>query len=105
MSGAYASDIMAAVHETAEGLHDAGLLSDEEMCHFDESCLAPVHPYDAADVKALRERENVSRTALARYLNVAPDLIGEWESGAKRPSGPASKLLSLIDSKGLSAIV
>lgn len=105
MERTYRSEAAAAVHEAANDLHELGLMRKERMREFDELCLVPPPAYEAGDVKALRERENVSRKVLARYLNVAPDLIGEWESGAKRPSGPASKLLSLIDSKGLSAIL
>ena len=105
MKRTYRSEAAAAVHEAANDLHELGLMSKERMDRFDEMCLTPVPAYEAADVKALRERENVSRRVMARYLNVAPDLIGEWEEGVKRPSGAARKLLSLIESKGLSALL
>ena len=32
-------------------------------------------------------------------------LIGEWERGEKRPSGPSLKLLALVKAKGLAAIL
>jgi putative transcriptional regulator len=35
---------------------------------------------------------------------VKPKLVSEWERGAKRPSGPSLKLLSLVKTKGLEAI-
>ena len=40
----------------------------------------------------------------ARHLNVAVKLVGEWERGEKRPSGPSLKLLALVKAKGLDAI-
>jgi putative transcriptional regulator len=40
----------------------------------------------------------------ARYLNVAVKLVGEWERGEKRPSGPSLKLLALVRAKGLDAV-
>jgi putative transcriptional regulator len=53
---------------------------------------------------ALRKREGVSQAVLARHLNVAVKLVGEWERGEKRPSGPSLKLLSLVKEKGLDSI-
>lgn len=40
----------------------------------------------------------------ANYLNVTPSLVSKWERGEKRPSGPALKLLSLVEKRGLSAV-
>ena len=59
----------------------------------------------AKDVAALREREGVSQAVMARHLNVAVKLVGEWERGEKRPSGPSLKLLALVKAKGLQAIL
>lgn len=68
------------------------------------SCLTGVEKLSPEDVIALREREGVSQAVLARYLNVAVKLVGEWERGEKRPSGPSLKLLALVKAKGLDAI-
>jgi len=35
---------MASIHETAEGLHAAGVMDKRTMREFDELCLTPVHP-------------------------------------------------------------
>ena len=74
------------------------------MREFDASCLTTVEKLSAQDVAALREREGVSQAVLARHLNVAVKLVGEWERGEKCPSGPSLKLLALIKAKGLDAI-
>ena len=42
MSEQYKSEALAAVHETALGLHEAGVLNKETMKIFDEMCLMPV---------------------------------------------------------------
>jgi putative transcriptional regulator len=52
----------------------------------------------------MREREGVSQSVFARYLNVKPKLVSEWERGEKKPSGPSLKLLSIVKAKGLDAI-
>jgi putative transcriptional regulator len=46
----------------------------------------------------------VSQPVFARYLNVSKNLVSEWERGAKRPGGPALRLLAVVKKKGLKAI-
>jgi putative transcriptional regulator len=40
----------------------------------------------------------------ARYLNTSESTIEKWETGAKRPSGMALKLLSLVEKHGLEVL-
>ncbi len=96
--------ILASVHKTAAGLHKAGILDKETMREFDALCVAPVEPLAPEEIRALRERERVSQTVFARYLNVRKDAVSKWERGEKRPDGPSLKLLNLVKSKGLRAI-
>ena len=100
----YKSKILAAVHEAMQDAHDIGLLDKKTMREFDASCLTEVEPLLPKEVAALREREGVSQAVLARHLNVAVKLVGEWERGEKRPTGPSLKLLALVKAKGLAAI-
>jgi len=99
------SKILASVHEAMADAHDVGVIDKKTLREFDASCLTPVEKLTAKDVAALREREGVSQAVMARHLNVAVKLIGEWERGEKRPSGPSLKLLALIKAKGLEAIL
>ena len=100
----YRSEAAAAIHETAFGLHEAGIIDKQTMREFDESCLTPIHDFTAQQIKALREREQVSQTVFAHHLNISKDSISQWERGEKRPAGPSLKLLSLIERKGLASI-
>ena len=104
MSKTYRSDVLAAIHETASDLHDAGVMDKRTLRGFDELCLTPVRPLTAADIRALRARERVSQAVFARYLNVTTGLISQWERGEKRPAGASLKLLNLVDRRGLAAI-
>jgi len=103
-SKTYRSEIAASVHEMVEGFHEAGLVDKQTMREFDASCLAPVEPFPPEEIKAIRERERVSQPVFARYLNVSKNLVSDWERGAKRPGGPALRLLSVIRKNGLRAI-
>lgn len=104
MSKKYRSDAMAAIHEMMKDLHDAGAIDKKTMRRFDEAGLTPIRPLKPKEIKAIRERERVSRTVFANYLNVTSGLVSKWERGEKRPSGPSLKLLSLIEKKGLAVV-
>jgi putative transcriptional regulator len=92
------------VHETAAGLHRVGVIDKATMREFDALCLTPVQPLSPTEIRALREREQVSQPVFAHYLNVRKDAVSKWERGEKRPDGPSLKLLNLVKAKGLQAI-
>ena len=104
MSKKYRSDAMAAIHETMEALHDVGAIDKQTMRRFDDACLTPIRPLKPEEIKAIREREHVSQTVFANYLNVTSGLVSKWERGEKRPSGAALKLLSLVEKNGLATV-
>ena len=101
---AYRSDASASIHEIASDLHQIGLMDKATMRRFDESCLTPIVRFSSAEIKALREREQVSQDVLAHYLNISKESVSQWERGIKQPAGTALKLLTLVAKNGLSAI-
>ncbi len=96
--------VLASVHKTVVGLRKAGLVDKATMREFDALCLTPVEPLAPEEIRALREREQVSQPVFAHYLNVRKDAVSKWERGEKTPDGPSLKLLNLVKSKGLRAI-
>jgi putative transcriptional regulator len=98
------SGILASVHKTVAGLYKAGVVDKATMREFDALCLTPVEPLSPTEIRALREREQVSQPVFAHYLNVRKDAVSKWERGEKRPDGPSLKLLNLVKAKGLRAI-
>ncbi|MBP7704059.1 MAG: DNA-binding transcriptional regulator [Caulobacter sp.] len=98
------SSILATVHRTAAGLHGAGVIDKATLREFDALCLTEVTQMAPEEIRALREREQVSQPVFAKYLNVRKDAVSKWERGEKRPDGPSLKLLSLVKAKGLQAI-
>jgi len=104
MTRQYRSRAMASIHETAEGLHAAGVMDKQTMRKFDEACLTPVRPLTAGEIRALREREGASQAVFARYLNVTTGLVSQWERGEKHPQGTSLKLLSLVEKHGLATV-
>jgi len=104
MTKKYRSDAFAAIHETMEALHEVSSIDKQTMRQFDEACLTPVLVLSPDEIKSLRLREHISQPVFARYLNVSKNLVSDWERGVKKPGGPALRLLSVIQKKGLAAI-
>lgn len=104
MAKQYTSPLMASIHETADGLHSAGVIDKRTMREFDELCLTPVRPLKPREIRALRLREGASQAVFARYLNVTTGLVSQWERGEKHPQGASLKLLTLVAKSGLSAV-
>lgn len=101
MAGRYKSGALASVHEIAHGLAEAGVMAKKTMKTFDEACLTPVVELTPEAIRDIRMREQASQAVFARYLNVTPGLVSQWERGEKRPRGASLKLLTLVARKGL----
>ena len=97
--------IFQAVHETASDLHRLGFIHKRNMHKFDALCLAPVPDYSSEKIRALRDQLNLSQAVLAAVLNASLSTVRKWEGGEKHPSGPSSKLLDLLERKGLEAVL
>ena len=97
----FKSGAFEAVHSTVAGMNRAGTIDKATMRDFDETCLASTPPFAPAEIKRLRETNKVSQPVFARYLNTSESTVEKWETGAKKPSGAALKLLSLVQKHGL----
>ena len=104
MTKKYRSDAVAAIHETVEALQDVGAIDKRTMREFDAACLTPVQVLSPEEIRTLRLREHMSQPVFARYLNVSKNLVSDWERGVKKPGGPALRLLTVVQRKGLEAI-
>ncbi len=93
-----------AIHSSAAMLFKVGALDKATMRDFDARHL--VVPSDLApeQIKQLREAHNVSQPVFARYLNTSESTVEKWETGAKRPSGMALKLLAIVRKHGLEVL-
>jgi putative transcriptional regulator len=104
MTNKYRSEAFAAIHESMEALHEVGAVDRRTMREFDEGCLTPVRMLTPDEIRSIRMREHLSQPVFARYLNVSKNLVSDWERGVKRPGGPALRLLTIVEKKGLQAI-
>ncbi len=89
---------------TARGLYDLGALDGKTMRDFESFRVEEPKVYSAYDIKRLRLKEKASQAVFAAYLNTSVSTVQKWEIGENTPSGPALKLLDLVDRKGLKVL-
>jgi len=97
----FKSDAFEAIHSSASAMFRVGAIDKATMREFDESCLSVPTPLEPRRIKRIRESQHVSQPVFARYLNTSESTVEKWESGAKRPSGMALKLLDIVEKHGL----
>lgn len=96
--------ISEAMHETAKGLYDIGLLNSKTMREIESLNIPPVERFTAKEIKKLRLELKTSQAVFAKFLNIKPITVQKWESGEKHPNGAALKLLNVVKHNGLDAI-
>jgi len=101
MKRKFKSAAFESIHSTASAFNDVGVIDKATMRHFDESCLIAPSAIEPAEIKQLREKNHVSQPVFARYLNTSESTVEKWETGAKKPSGMALKLLTVVRKHGL----
>ncbi|WP_338559810.1 NadS family protein [Erwinia sp. E_sp_B04_7] len=79
-------------------LFDELKASLEEAVDIKKGVQAPanVTRYEIADVKAIREKLNVSQAEMAKALGTSVDTIKSWELKRRNPTGLAAKVLAVI---------
>ena len=97
----YKSDAFEAIHSNVTGMYKAGTIDKATMRSFDDTCLTVPEAIKPAQIKRIRESQRVSQPVFARYLNTSESTVEKWETGAKKPSGMALKLLTIVQKHGL----
>lgn len=58
--------------------------------------IAPLHVYNADDIRAIRQQQNMSQRLFAEALGVSVKTVEAWETGTNAPSGAANRMLELL---------
>ena len=87
------ADVLATAHGLAAALHRVGAMDALGMRDIDRLCLPPRPDYSGPEVRRIRAATRMSQPVFARLLGVEKSAVAQWERGAKRPSGPALRLL------------
>ena len=51
----------------------------------------------AEEIRAVREKYNMSRALFANFMHISPRTLEKWELGTTKPNEQASALLALTD--------
>lgn len=59
--------------------------------------IEPLVDYSADTIKDIRRRTGLTQSLFAKWLGVSTRTVEAWEAGRNKPSGPSSRLLSLLE--------
>lgn len=82
-----------------KGLKDAVAFENKKMDLRTTTMEIPDVPpeFNKTEVKAVRERLNVSQPVFAKILGVSSDTVKAWERGANKPSGSSARLIQIAE--------
>jgi putative transcriptional regulator len=98
------TEILDIAHEMAKDLFKVGAMDEITMREVEALCLPPKRLLRPEDIRRIRTANHVSQAVFAAVLGTGKTTVQQWEQGQKKPSGPAQRLLDLIDRKGLAAL-
>lgn len=91
MSSLYES-IMTGLTEAIEDVQ-----SNEKKLKRRVVTILPVKEYEATEIKEIRKRTGLSQKLFAGYMGVSDKTVEAWEAGKNKPSGVASRLLTMME--------
>ncbi|GHU34703.1 hypothetical protein FACS1894105_01950 [Clostridia bacterium] len=83
----------------ARGLLEAAEWSKGNLkCRTMKISVAPVPVYTAEEIKRIRSDLKMTQYLFAGFMGVSPKTVEAWESGHNVPTGPARRILSMVQS-------
>lgn len=104
------SRLAEAILEMAADQHRLGLIDDASyrkitVRHLGERAHIMAEPITPKQIRAIRQRANLSQAAMASMMNLTVGYLSQLERGVKQPKGPSLALLNVIRRKGIEAIL
>lgn len=104
------SPLARSILATAKDMHAGGVMGKRAyekitLRHLGDAEQTTTKPLTGKQIRALRDKENISQAVLARHLHVSVGYVSQLERDEKRPTGPTLVLLNVIQRKGLEAIL
>ncbi len=98
------SKILDIAHEMARDLLKVGVVDEITMRKMEALCFPPKRSFNSEEIKHIRTKNHVSQAVFAAFLGTGKTTVQQWEQGIKKPSGPAQRLLDIVDRQGLLAL-
>ncbi len=96
------NDLLKIAKDMGEALFEVGAMDKVTKRQLDTLCLPEARIFNPSEIRQIRIRNRVSQAVFASVLGIGKTTVQHWEQGVKKPSGPARRLLDLVDRKGLS---
>ena len=59
--------------------------------------ITPVKKYSNEQIKSIRNKSGMTQAVFANYMGVSKKTVEAWELGRTHPTGPACRLLDILD--------
>ncbi len=104
------SPLAKALLETADDMRKIGLMDRAghekiTLRHLGASGAPKTALLTGRQIRAMRQRANLSQAVFARYLNLTVGYVSQLERGAKQPTGATLALLNVIKRRGIEVIL
>lgn len=71
--------------------------SEKKTLKRHEVTIEPIKAYEAKEIKEIRNKVGLSQRLFAGFMGVSNKTVEAWEKGTNKPSGAASRILSMME--------
>lgn len=102
------TDLGSKLLERAEAVRDFYVQKDKtkvRVKRLNKFEFLPRPDYDASDIKKIRAKSQLTQESLADLMGTSIDTVRKWEQNISQPTGPALRLLQMLDAQGIPKIL
>ena len=59
--------------------------------------ITPVKDYSCTEIRNIRKQAGMTLSTFAQYMGVSQKTVEAWESGRAHPTGPAKRLIDILE--------
>lgn len=99
------SSIQDTINDLAQGLYKAEIIDKKTLRDLTDQDLPVLHEFTGEEIQQLREKQKLSQSVFAKYLNVSPSMIRGLEQGKRHAHGAILKLLNIVERHGIAGLL
>lgn len=99
------ANIQDTINDLAEGLYKADIIDKKTLRNLTEEELPVIHEFTGEEIQQLRNKQSLSQSVFAKYLNVSPAMIRGLEQGKRHAHGAILKLLNIVERHGINGLL
>lgn len=99
------SNIQDTINDLAQGLYKAEIIDKKTLRDLTAQDLPILHEFTGEEIQQMREKQKLSQSVFAKYLNVSPSMIRGLEQGKRHAHGAILKLLNIVEQHGIRGLL